>query len=321
FNYRITELAPKPISRMVTNLILSNPDLTPAFGVFMRGVSDLAVNMRFTPDSPTSILPRSSHDSRSLEAQLLDAASSNDAQYSREQMERLLSNDYIRGMLNAAEQTIAKQTQTRSNRPLLSNVSDIWGPAYHTLLYVTEHTLRVTANGYAVHLPFSEAQDFLYRFKTMYSALLKDYEARGLYPVNGPIEIRITNFSETSDIKAEGDIKPPALCALQKADGVEADVAIWLDLLGLTKTPSAGDFFTDLEVWLYKQYPPEQIKVEWSKGWAYSSTGAWSNDAFLKTTLPSTLNGSTRSMKECAGVFNQLDPNGLMSNAFLHKFL
>ena len=72
--------------------------------------------------------------------------------------------------------------------------ADIWGWAKDLLLYVKPTTLRVTANGYAVLTSRASIQQVIYDFITYYQSQVAAYQADGNYPMNGPVEIRVTGL-------------------------------------------------------------------------------------------------------------------------------
>lgn len=165
---------------------------------------------------------------------------------------------------------------------------DIWGASKNLLLYVRPTTLRVTANGYAIMTRRSNVQRVLHEFVQKYDALVETYRDRGEYPINGPMEIRVTGLDHASDAELDG-ARPAALSAVRPdPEHPDFDVAIWLDLLTLPGTPSAGAFYTELEEWLFDQYNDDDAmcRVEWSKGWGYTADGPWRSKRTLASRIP-----------------------------------
>jgi hypothetical protein len=68
---------------------------------------------------------------------------------------------------------------------------------------------------------------------------------------------------------------------------------VWLDVLTLPGTPSSNDFYQELEEWILATYSGSFARVypEWSKGWAYTSQGAWQNSAVLDSVRESFTTG------------------------------
>ena len=76
----------------------------------------------------------------------------------------------------------------------LATVSaDLWW-SKDLLLYVKPTTLRVTANGYAIITKRSNIQNVLHDFTKKYEEMVADYQRKNSFPMNGPIEIRVTGL-------------------------------------------------------------------------------------------------------------------------------
>ena len=196
------------------------------------------------------------------------------------------------------------------------SAADIWGPAYHTLLYVQETTLRVTANGYAVIVPRSQVQEVLNNFSNKYLELVGEYEANDLYPVLGPVEFRFTGLDGVQDLRADS-AQPPALSAVSPENGEAPEltgitedglVAVWLDLLTIPGASGSADFYHELETWLFENYPAIRNRVEWSKGWAYTADGAWQNQDLIQQTIPDSFANGNMTMAQAKVILNKYDP-------------
>jgi len=160
---------------------------------------------------------------------------------------------------------------------------DIWGPSKNTLLYIQDTTLRVTANGYAIHLKRSDVQQAVFDFTTEFTRLLKHYEQQEQYPVNGAVEIRVTSLDDPAEVAMGSGIKAesPVISALiydDLAKNEKWEVALWIDVLTIPGTNYSNDFYHDLEVWVLQTFPGTKNSLgrampEWSKGWAYGQGG------------------------------------------------
>ncbi len=192
---------------------------------------------------------------------------------------------------------------------------DIWGASKNLLLYVRPTTLRVTANGYAIVTRRSNVQRVLHEFVQKYDALVETYRDRGEYPINGPMEIRVTGLDHASDVELDG-ARPAALSAVRPdPDHPDFDVAVWLDLLTLPGTPSAGAFYTELEEWLFDRYNDDEAmcRVEWSKGWGYTVDGPWRSKRTAASRIPASIgNGFGRAVVQ----LQRYDPRGVFRCGF-----
>ncbi len=174
---------------------------------------------------------------------------------------------------------------------VLTSTWDIWGWSKNTLLYIKPTTLRVTANGYAVLTSRANVQRAINEFYVMYSAKLSAYQALGQYPMNGPVEIRVTGLDRPSDVVGISGAPSPQLSALRpRPDHPEWDTAVWFDILTIPGTLHANQFYSEVEQWMYSNYASYgAVRVEWSKGWGYTTSAAWSDPTALGTTIPNSL--------------------------------
>ncbi|HSB96289.1 MAG TPA: cholesterol oxidase substrate-binding domain-containing protein, partial [Spongiibacteraceae bacterium] len=171
---------------------------------------------------------------------------------------------------------------------VLGGKYDLWGKSKNLMLYIQPQTLRVTANGYAVHCKRADVQRVINEFYTVYNTKLTAYKNAGKYPMNGPVEIRITGLDKPSDVVGISGAPAPLLSALRpRPDHPEWDTAVWFDILTIPGTLYANDFYAEMEAWIYSNYSSYcLVRVEWSKGWGYTSSGAWTNSTALNTTIP-----------------------------------
>ena len=172
---------------------------------------------------------------------------------------------------------------------VLTFTYDIWGWSKNLLLYVKPTTLNVTANGYAVLTSRANVQQVINDFYVSYQARVAAYQAAGNYPMNGPVEIRVTGLDHPTDIGLPAAVGAGQLSALRpRPDQTTWNVAVWFDILTIPGTPVADQFYRETEQWMISNYTGSYatVRPEWSKGWAYTTTAAWSDSAMLSTTIP-----------------------------------
>ncbi|WP_078891232.1 cholesterol oxidase substrate-binding domain-containing protein [Streptomyces sp. NRRL S-350] len=202
--------------------------------------------------------------------------------------------------------------------------SDLWGPSRTLLQYVRPTTLRVTANGYAVLARRADLQWVVSEFAAYYQELLAAYQARGEYPVNGAVEIRVTGLDDPAHSGVPG-ARPPLLSALRpRADRPEWDTAVWFDVLSFPGTPGLERFARDLEQWLLRTFDGTRagLRVEWSKGWAYTADAAWADPEVLGRVIPESLRaGGGPGWDEAVAVLDRYDPHRVFGNPFLDALL
>ncbi|MEU1319752.1 cholesterol oxidase substrate-binding domain-containing protein [Streptomyces tibetensis] len=197
--------------------------------------------------------------------------------------------------------------------------ADLWGPSKNTLLYLKPSTLRVHADGYAVLTSRDRVQEVVSEFAAFYRERLTAYAARGSFPVNGSVEIRVTGLDDPGDVEVSG-ARPPLLSALRPSEEhPEWDTAVWLDVLTLPGTPDAEAFLREIERFLLRTFDGGSAltRVEWSKGWAYTDDGVWSDEEVLGGVVPAAV--GTAAWAEADGVLDRLDPHRVYGNAFLDR--
>ena len=201
-----------------------------------------------------------------------------------------------------------------------TNSADLWGRSADLLRYVKPTTLRVHANGYAVLTRRADIQRVLAEFTAFFQERLHAYAAAGRYPVNGPVEIRVTGLDA-----AAGPAEPPALSAIRvREDRPEWDVAVWFDVLTLPDTPDLGVFLRELERFIFDTYAGgyATARPEWSKGWAYTADGAWTDTDVITDTVPALFRAGTPDTWDPAvDALHAADPHHVLSNTFLDTLL
>ena len=121
---------------------------------------------------------------------------------------------------------------------------DIWGSSKNSLLYIQATTLRVTANGYAIHLRRSDVQQAVHDLIGQYTSMLTGYAAKGSYPVNSALELRVTALDDPGRVGVQG-AESPVISALSQSpvDVTNGwDVAVWFDVLTIPGTAGADQF-------------------------------------------------------------------------------
>ncbi len=209
---------------------------------------------------------------------------------------------------------------------LATLTADIWGWAKDLLLYVKPSTLRVTANGYAVLTNQSSIQQVIYDFITYYESQVAAYQAEGNYPMNGPVEIRVTGLDDTADVEIASATSPQLSALRPRPDEPGWDVAVWFDILTMPGTPLSDEFYRGIEQWMFSHYTGSYaaVRPEWSKGWAYTQSAAWSDPTMLASTIPNAISAGQEpgdSWNAALATLDSYDPYKVFSNAFLSAFM
>ncbi len=204
---------------------------------------------------------------------------------------------------------------------IFENTGNIWGPSHYSTLYVKPTTLQVTANGYCILTSTSSIQQVAHDFYTYYTNLVNQYEANGQYPMNGPIEFRVTGLDQTSDVVMSGAQQAQLSPLRPRPDQPSWNCAVWIDALTIPGTPYADEFYTQLEAWMMTNYTGSYaaVRFEWSKGWAYTNSGGWSNTTMLNTTIPAmytTGQSAGDGWSAALATLDSYDPNRIFCGPF-----
>ncbi|AOA58818.1 cholesterol oxidase substrate-binding domain-containing protein [Acinetobacter larvae] len=212
-----------------------------------------------------------------------------------------------------------------TNGRVSTQTYDLWGPSKNTLLYVKPSTLRVTANGYAVLTSRANVQRVIADFCTEYQVRVKKYQRMNRYPMNGPVEIRVTGLDQPNE-SVIPNAQTPALSAIKPCpDHPEWDCAVWFDILTLPGTPYAEQFYAEIEAWMSQHYQGDCLmRPEWSKGWGYSNTKAWDSRYYFEQELPRVHAQGQHvdlTIQSAAKVLKQYDPLDLFTSPLINKIL
>ena len=200
---------------------------------------------------------------------------------------------------------------------------DLWGRSKNLLNYIKPTTLRTNANGYAILTRRDNIQNVLNESMAKYLQLMDEYADQGRYPINGPVEIRVTGLEQASEVDLAGAREPALSALVPRPDHPEWDVAVWLDLLTVPGTPDAGPFYSEFESWLYQRYGENSdasMRVEWSKGWGYTSDGPWTNAGVIEQLVPNSLSTGRPGDADWGTSVQRLsalDPHQVFMNPFL----
>jgi FAD/FMN-containing dehydrogenase len=209
---------------------------------------------------------------------------------------------------------------------IVTGTWDVWGWSRNSLLYVQPTTLRIVEGGWAVLTARASVQRVLHEFYLRYQALVTSYASAGQYPVNGPVEIRVTGLDQPSDVVTPGAVVPALSAVRPRPDHPEWDTCVWLDVGTLPDTPAAAEFYTDIETWIWANYTGTYaaVRPEWSKAWAHTSAGAWTDRNVIATAIPNSFRAgqpTATAWDATVATLNRHDPARVFSNSFLDTLL
>jgi FAD/FMN-containing dehydrogenase len=209
---------------------------------------------------------------------------------------------------------------------ILTGTWDLWGPSRCTTLYVKPTTLRLAENGYAVLTGRGSIQRVVSEYYGAYRELIARYAARGEYPMNGPIEIRVTGLNRAGEVMLPGALEPQLSALRPRPDHPEWDCAVWLDALTFPGTARENPFKTELEAWVLGNYTGDYaaVRAEWAKGWGYTERGAWTSPEFLGRALPGSFSAGQDpgdGWSAALAALDRYDPGRIFSNPFLDRLM
>ena len=209
---------------------------------------------------------------------------------------------------------------------VFDGVWDIWGQSQNVLLYVKPTTIRIVEAGFAIITSRANIQQVVSDFYAQYTSRLAHYQGLGQYPMNGPVEIRVTGLDHPADALVSGAQSPILSSVRPRPDHPEWDVAVWLDMGTLPVTAGFSQFYTDMESWIWSHYTGSYatVRPEWSKAWACTSTGPWTNATILGSSIPAAVSAGQASgdgWSTAVSILKSYDPNSVFSNPFLDTLI
>lgn len=155
---------------------------------------------------------------------------------------------------------------------------------------------------------------------TFYRDVVLSYQARNLYPVAGCLEMRVTGVDQPADVGVPGAVSPDLTATRPHADHPEWDTVVWFDVVTLPTAPAAFAFLRKIEEFLFANYPA--TRVEWSKGWAYTTDAAWADTTVITETVPNAFRqGGDDSWDDACTSLNAFDPHRIFTNPLLDELL
>jgi FAD/FMN-containing dehydrogenase len=199
---------------------------------------------------------------------------------------------------------------------------DIWSQWQNVLLYVKPTTVRIVEAGFAVVTARANIQQVVSDFYTQYTSRLNYYAGLGQYPMNGPVEIRVTGLDHPADVLATGAQSPILSSVRPRPDHPGWDTAVWLDMGTLPVTAGFSQFYADMESWIWSHYSGSYatVRPEWSKAWGCTGSGPWTSTALLGRTIPAAVSAGQASgdgWSTAVSILTGYDPGAVFSNPFL----
>jgi FAD/FMN-containing dehydrogenase len=210
---------------------------------------------------------------------------------------------------------------------LTTNIArDLWGWSKDVQLYIKPTTLRVAECGFALSCRRSDVQRALSEFHQKYTAMQQEYRDRGEYPMNCPVEIRVSSVDHPEDCLVPGAQVALLSAARPWPSKPQWDCVVWFNILSIPGTPGAPRYYAELEEWFYSNYGGDYagVRVEWSKGWAYTDDGAYTNDLTIAWRIPESFTQgmpADANFRTAVDILDRLDPARIFSTKLLDRLM
>lgn len=318
YNYPFSDNLPLGVTDAVDAMVKHAPALTPLFAGITALFTAFALNPLGSLAASKEAAPGAATDQAAARSAALLTAAEKQSPGITDAL----------GKLTTAVPGLSEYFTTMASHAWnpFNNLTDLWGASMNTLLYVKDTTLRVTANGYAIQMNSANVQNAIADFTTKFTDMLAEYQQKSLYPINSPMEIRVTALDEFPPGQTTLSPVISALSYDQVSQSNGWDVAVWFDVLTVQPEgdpQQANAFYAELETWISQHFGnAEQYRInpEWSKGWAYTSqNGAWTNSAYLEQIRENFTTGRTTSptWADEVAALAKYDASNLFSNPFL----
>ena len=91
-------------------------------------------------------------------------------------------------------------------------------------------------------------------------------------------------------------------------------------------TPQCNAFYREMEQWIFSNYTGSYatVRPEWSKAWAVTTGGAWTDTTMLTSTIRNAVNAGQAAgdgFDAARATLNGYDPHRVFSNTFLDTLL
>lgn len=200
-------------------------------------------------------------------------------------------------------------------------VTDLWGPSGHHLIAFDTQTMRLTTNGYGLLMQRDHVQRALAMFVSVLRRVTRQLaESKGWHPFM-IMDARVSGLDRGGDIPGMAPSSAPLLTATAWEPDCASngwDCVLWVNVLSLPRALGVNEFYAELEGELRKTYraPFAKLRVEYSKGWAYTAEGGPQTDAeglqFARNQLPG--------FRHAVRIFDKNDPKDIFQCEFLKRF-
>jgi FAD/FMN-containing dehydrogenase len=207
---------------------------------------------------------------------------------------------------------------------LATHSSDLWGWSKDVMVWTRATSLPTNDFGLTVLCRRRDIQARLSKFVAGFVARRDAWRALSRYPINMPLHVRVSGLDEPS-VAGRGARLATLSAISPRPDHPEWDTAVWFNLMSLPGTPDSFTFCAELESWATSRAGfGDAVRVEWSKDWAYSPAGPWTDADALAHRIPDSLSVGRVAAEKWAPQVAELkryDPYGVFNSDFLDRLL
>ncbi|CAL8107591.1 unnamed protein product [Orchesella dallaii] len=198
---------------------------------------------------------------------------------------------------------------------------DIWGRSKNTILHYNRTTTPLSYSGYVVLTNRANVQLVLHEISEFYLKLLDEYGARGIYPIDNYIKLRVTGLDDPRETGVNGAVGPLISPTSPMPSRPDFDSGVWMNTLTTTGRPYSDEFMRKMEDFAYLRFNGNDaiVRPEWSKNWGHSDAAPFGNQYFLKNTIPQVF--GVQEWNRAIAILDKYDPHQVISNSFLRELM
>ena len=121
-----------------------------------------------------------------------------------------------------------------------------------------------------------------------YNEIISRFSSDLKWPMNGPIELRVSSLDAAEHISTENGKSPSRpVISIMASDSLSEkngwDICIVVEITTLPISDSLNMFYSQMEEWILDTFTSNfaRARPDWAKGGAYTSDGPWTNQAVL----------------------------------------
>ncbi|ODM98015.1 putative L-gulonolactone oxidase 4 [Orchesella cincta] len=200
------------------------------------------------------------------------------------------------------------------------NASDVWGASKNIMLYSNGSSQPIVYGGVVVLTSREKIQKVLSTVVNFYKSLNDEYAAKSEYPIDYYIKFRVTGIDNANDTLIKDAVNTVLSPLSPPKEYPDFNVAFWMNTFTHRNNKLGNQFMKRFEEFYYDTFngEPGLARPEWSKSWAYTDEGPFTNTNMLEKIIPARFGSD---WEWAVSVLNKYDPERVFSNSFLDNSL